>query len=202
MALIRLGAVGALAFAIGLGAAGAAEKTMDELKIPRGTSPWQGYTGSYDEEQAGLKVRAVKILPEHERVAHLAAYVSDGEPLLAIDRKARRVVVNERCFGDVQRPDATRLRQGERAAVGVVKCAGLRKKPRELVRFLIESELVKTYVHTEANLRIVDEKTEGTRYRARCKGSHVFYTNERNESPLDFTVEIDSGSGAISVAGS
>jgi hypothetical protein len=135
------------------------------------------------------KVSAVKILPEMERAKHLGRYGIEGEPLIALDRKNKRVVVNEKAFGDLTRANATR--SGDRVVVGTVKSAALRARPHELVRFLVESELIATFVHIESELRFTEEKDEPGRYRARLEGTHTYYTNEKNVSPVRFTVEID-----------
>lgn len=174
---------------------------IERISAGRGTSPWQGYTGSYEEEQRGKRVIAVKIAPEHERPAHLDRYTVDGEPLLAIDRKNRRVIVNEKHLSDIERPDATRLGSDERFVVGTVKTKALLSRPRDLTRFLVESELIQTYAHLESELSLVEEDDGSKLYRATLTGRHVYYTNEANEGPLSFVVEIDKKTGTVTILG-
>jgi hypothetical protein len=181
------------------------EKKVDQLEaeisVDSGESPWQGYTASAEEEQRGMEVRAVKIATEFEPVARLQKYAPDPEPLIAIDRKNRRVVVNERHFGDLRRAKATSLRAGEPAKLGIVKSAALVNKPRALVRFLVESHLIMCYVHIGAQLRISADKESAGRYRAVLVGSHVYFTNKRHVSTLHFAVELDKSTGTVEVVG-
>lgn len=173
----------------------------DQISVNRGNSPWQGYTGSHDEEQRGKLVRAVKIAAEYERPRHLERYCMGGEPLLAIDRKRRRVVVNEKYLSDIRRPDATRIGAGERLALGTVKARALLSRPKDLTRFLLESELIETYAHLESELRIIEEDDRPSTYRAAVKGHHVYYTHEEHRAPLSFAVEIDRRTGEVTVLG-
>jgi hypothetical protein len=147
----------------------------------------------------GDTVSAVKISPEMERPDELAKYGIDGEPLVAVDRKNKRVVVNDKHLSDWKRADATRLSTGERVAVGTVKSAALRARPHDLVRFLVESELLRTFVHVESELRFKEEKDEPGRYRARLEGTHTYYTNEQNVDPVSFTFELDKKTGRVEV---
>lgn len=173
---------------------------MREYVVERATSPWRGYTSSSDEEQAGYAVAAAAV-GGLERVPHLASYELDGEPFMAIDRAGRRVVLNERLFGPFVRPDAPRLAAGERVEVGVVKDRRILADPLALSSFLVESELIRTYWHIEARLRLTDVETTATGFRASFHGSHLYFTNRRTEDKYAFRVEVDTGTGAVAVVG-
>lgn len=173
-----------------------AVKCLVELHVDRGQSPWQGMTGSAEEEAAGKKVAAVADLSKLEKVPHLASYDVDGRALLAIDRGARKVVASGEHFGELQRADVT---QSGKTEVGVVKSAALRKDPRRLVTFLIEAQVIQTLAHVESRVCLASEKDEGNEYRAQFKGEHVYFTNKRHEAPLDFAVVLDRKSGAVRV---
>ena len=171
-------------------------KCLAELTTERGLSPWQGYTGSAAEEAAGKSVSAVADLAGLERVPHLAKYDLAGKPLLAIDREKHRVVVSAEHFGDLQRAEVTRSGV---TLVGTVKSAALRAAPRQLALFLVESQLVQTFVHLEAKLCLASEEDGEKAYVARFTGSHLYFTNRRNEKPLDFRILLDKATGALRV---
>lgn len=170
----------------------------DTLVIPRDTSPWDAYTGSADEEQAGFHVAAAQISPDWERLPWLAEFALGDDPLLAIDRAGRRVFVSAACFDDVARPDLTR-------AVGLVTVTRVRgamlADPARLVRFLLVSHLLRTVAHVEATVTCAEEGVTDGVFRSRWTGSHVYFTSSRHEGSLGFAVEVDLASGAVAVRG-
>ena len=168
----------------------------DTLTIPRDTSPWDAYTGSADEEQAGYHVTAATIAPDWERLPWLADFALGDDPLLAIDRAGRRVLVSAAFFDDVQRPDLTRAL----GHVAVTRVRGaLLADPARLVRFLLVSHLLRTVAHVEATVTCAEEGVTDGVFRSRWTGSHVYFTSRRNEGRLDFAVEVDLTSGAVAV---
>jgi hypothetical protein len=173
---------------------------LREFVIERSSSPWRGYTSSYEEEQGGYTVAAASVVGL-ERIPHLAAYELDGEPYMAIDRPGRRVVLNERLFGTFVRPDAPRLTPGERVELGVVRDRRLLADPLSLVSFLVESELIRTYWHIEARLRLVELTETATGFRADLEGSHVYYTSRKNEDAYSFRIEVQTATGSVFVRG-
>lgn len=178
-----------------------ATPAAEPIHVERGNSPWQGYTSSAEEEERGRHIAAVVVEPHLARPPHLARFTLDGEPLLVIDRTQRRVVVNQRAFSAIERVDATRLGKGDRAVLGRVVDAKLRARGRELVTFLVSSELIQTYMHIGAKLTLGADDDSAKTYRVRVTGTHVYFTNSRHESRLDFEVAIDKQSGEIVVTG-
>jgi hypothetical protein len=176
-----------------------AAMTTETLTASRATSPWSGLTASWDEEQRGMTVAAAAIAPSDETVDRLRAYAVDGEPAIAIDRAGRRVLLNQRWFGEVKRVDGTSLPAGARHTLGLFPKAPW--PPRTLARFVVEAELVKTYAHLESRLTLVEEEDSAERWRARVDGTHVYYTSSRHESPVRFTFELDKKSGRLDVIG-
>jgi len=173
--------------------------TTDTLTASRGTSPFSGLTDSAAEEQRGLHVAAAPILPTYETIERLRAYAVAGEQPLAVDRAGRRVVLNPRWFGPVERVDVTALAAGARHTLGTFAKAPW--PPHTLARFVVEAELVKTYAHLESRLTLTDEENSPDRYRARVEGTHVYYTNGRHERPVRFAIELDKKSGRLDVIG-
>jgi hypothetical protein len=173
---------------------------MREYLVERSRSPWRGYTSSYEEEQAGYSVAAAAV-GALERIPHLAAYELDGEPFMAVDRAGRRVVLNERFFGPFVRPDLPRLGVGERVDVGTVKDRRILADPLALVGFLIESEVLRTYWHVEARLRLVELAESEDGFQATVRGSHIYFTNDSNEDRYAFRIEVNTRSGAVRAVG-
>lgn len=165
--------------------------SLETWAIDRGTSPWRDFTRSYDEEQAGRQVRAVSFVGAQGELADALELPAGVAPIIAIDRAARRVVVSAEAFGDLARIDATSLRPGETHAIGVVRAPAFLADPRSLVRFLVSTQLVQTCVHVEANVRLLAETDDGTRYRATLAGVHTYYTNARHDVPFGFVLGLD-----------
>jgi len=167
--------------------------------IYRSDNPWGDYTKSYEQEQAGKQIAAVKLTDEYERIASLASYTIDGQSLLADDRKNQRVVANQVFFSPLARPDVTALRDGEKFIVGKALDSRLYEDPGLLVSFLIDSQLIQTYHHMEATLNLRHEENSAEAFTASFDGVHVYFTNEKNEHSYRFKISIDKKSGEISV---
>jgi hypothetical protein len=169
--------------------------------VSRGDSPWQGYTSDYKEEEAGKHISAVALDPSFEVPKHLTRYAADGKPLLAIDRKGRRVHLEAAFFSDLERPDATRLAKGKRLVFGTLKQLPKGLTHADLARFLVESQLIQTYWHLEARLCPGAVTDDAAQYRVELRGVHSYCTNRCQEDPLAFAVRIDKKSGELSVEG-
>jgi len=169
--------------------------------ISRGDSPWRGYTSSAAEESAGKRIQAVPLQPAFEVPGHLARYATGGKPLLAIDRKARRVHVEAAWFSDLERPDATRLAKGAQASLGTLKKLPAGLTHADLARFLVESQLIQTYWHLEARLCPGAIQDDAAAYRIELRGTHSYCTHRCQDDPVEFAVRIDKRTGAMTVEG-
>lgn len=169
--------------------------------IYRSDNPWGDYTQSYEQEQAGKQIAAVALADEYERIESLASYTIDGQALLADDRKNQRIVANQAFFSQIERPDVTALRAGEKFIVGKALDSRLYEDPGFLVSFLIDSQLIQTYHHMEATLHLKHEENSAEAFSASFDGIHVYYTNEKNERSYRFKLCIDKKTGEISVTG-
>jgi hypothetical protein len=180
---------------------GTGMEAVHSYTVTRNENPWDQYTGSYEEEQAGRVIAAVAMVDAFERVPHLESYALQKEPFLAIDRAGRRVVLNERFFSTMNRVDVTRIRAGERQEMGTVRDQRLIESPRSLIAFLIESQLIISYVHIEATLVLEKMLHTAEEVTAFFTGTHTFYTNERNDETLAFRVHLNKKNGLITVLG-
>jgi hypothetical protein len=171
------------------------------LQISSATNPWSGYTSNYQEEQAGKTIRAVPMEQSYERLPGLAAYSGPGGPALAVDRKQKRVVVNTAYFTELQRVDATRQGSGDKNTI-IGQYKDLRFSvltPRRLVLFLLESQIIQTYWHVESHLCLTREEDSPGSYTAHFTGTHIYFTNERNERSLSFSVVVDKKTGRMGI---
>ncbi len=176
------------------------KKCVVALDISNATNPWKGFTSGYGEEQAGRTLQAVAMKDEYERLPNLSAYAGANGLALAVDRKQKRVIVNQAYFTDLRRADATRLPGDGKAIIGRYKDLGFSfLSPRRLVVFLLESQIIETYWHVESHLCLSHEKDLPASYTAYFTGSHVYYTNERNERPLSFSVVVDKKTGQMGI---
>lgn len=178
------------------------EKCKVILKIKNSESPWRDYTKNLEEEQAGKHVYAVLMEPSFEQLKHLSQYTLPDGPLLAINRAARRVVVNNNYFSDLDRPDATNLIKRNPFVIGTFKGLGVAGiSAQQLVLFLLESQLIKTYAHLESKLCLVSEEDGEMSYAAHFEGAHIYYTDKRNEQVFSFTVRINKKTGLMEISG-
>jgi hypothetical protein len=173
--------------------------TVVELSVHRGESPWLGFTSSADEEERGRHVEALASLEGLEVPARLARYVDGNAPWLAVDRERRVVVVNARVFGNLTRVDVTSLARGETRTVGRVMAPVAVTRARDVVLFLLESQVIQTFIHLEADLRLVREEDRDARLSVHVEGVHRFFTHRKNERPLAFFVTVDKGQGEVTV---
>ncbi len=74
-------------------------------------------------------------------------------------------------------------------------------EPARLVRFLLVSHLLRTVAHVEATVTCAEEGVTDGVFRSRWTGSHVYFTSSRHEGLLDFAVEVELSTGAVSVRG-
>ncbi len=174
------------------------------IECERGDNPWHGFTSSAEEETKSMKVRAVPSFGDgYAPLPKLAAYdEAAGGVLLARGEKEREVRANVAFFSDLTRADGTRPSTFP-VVIGVFKGSlegGF--PPRKLAEYLVVSQLVKTYWHIGSTLRVTAERESDGTYVAEFDGEHLYFTNERNVSHVEFGISIDRKTGAMSVVAS
>ncbi len=149
------------------------------------------------------KFLAERIEPgRHAPVAGASAWKAGGQPLLWLAPDKGSAVVAGTFFSDLLAVDATSLPAGERRVVGRwLDLSFKAMAPRDIALFLLKGQIVRCYAHVEARLQRDEEEDGPARYRAGFSGSHIYFTNERNEDRLSFFVDLDKKSGEISVTG-
>lgn len=169
-----------------------------ELQLIRDDSPWRLLPGTgSDSKEILLK----SDLGELDKIPGLRVY--DGEfgaagPVMALDREAGRLVVDSGVFREIHKVDVTVLNAREPVAV-LTEENPKNLESRKMAFFLLESEIIATYAHIESRLCLKKEIDGEDLYRADFKGTHIYFTNERNEAPLSFSILIYKGSGVIEI---
>ena len=174
------------------------------FKVDRSTDPWSEYTGSAEDEALGRVLSSTRLDPAWDHPAHLEEFEIEGAPLLAIDREHRRVCLNEAFFvGAFNRPDATRLRKGERQSLGRLRVGtDLSRDPSRMVLFMLKAHLVLTYAHIGAALERTGEGFDSSgAFRSEWRGKHTYFTSQEHEGALHFLIQIDLNSGKIEIEG-
>ncbi len=176
------------------------ESNHPALLVSRGDNPWNGMTSSYEQEEANRLIGAMDLRAlDFSPFNHLIAY-DDPDPLLVRLNPISKVVINKDYFSALRKTDGTDTRTGGKQVIGnFLDITFSRLSPRQLALFLIESQIIQTYWHVEAELSLYSEEETEDIYSARFTGQHIFFTNERNTSPLDFTVRIDKKNGEMAV---
>lgn len=170
------------------------------LIITRGDNPWQGMTSTHEQEEANKRIASSDLRGlSVDGFPHLKNY-DIPDRLLVKMKSVPRVVINSLYFSDLLKADGTRREPGDTQVIGYFKDLGFKRlSPRQLTLFLIESQIIQTYWHVEAELSLFSEEETEDLYSAQFKGQHIYFTNERNASPLDFTVHIDKRNGEMTV---
>jgi hypothetical protein len=172
------------------------------LTISRGDSPWLDMTDSYDQEQSNRYVKAVALdTATHAALPSLAAF-DKPDVLMGRNTKRKEVVVNGHYFGDLRRGDATRTAMGKEHLIGEFRDRTFtRLRPRDLVLFLIQSQLIETYWHLEARVLLLKEEDRPDAYRACFWGIHTYFTNDRHDEPFAFVVRVNKKTGGMTLVG-
>jgi hypothetical protein len=175
-------------------------KCIAEYTIDRQTNPWQGFTGSYAEEEASKTVKAGEIDgKEFAPLPSLARFTINGTVLIGRSEKKRQVILNGKYFSEFKRGDATRG-DPKPEILGTYKDKGFKLlPPRQLVEFLLYAHLVTTYWHIESNLCLTKEESNEASYKAFFSGSHTYFTNNKNTDPLSFSIAVDMKSGQVTL---
>lgn len=171
---------------------------IKSYNITRGTSPWQGFTSTAGEEEEAKTILALNLDGSgYSALPALEKYSLDGVILIGRNEKLRRVAVNAEFFSVLHRADATRNTAG-RFLIGTCKSPLLKNYScAQVAEFLIESQIVNTFWHVESLFCLDDETDSADSYTAHYQGKHIYFTNRKNEQPLDFSIIIDKKTGGI-----
>jgi len=174
------------------------DKCIKRYQITRDKNPWLGFTSSYKDEEESKKINSVSLInSEYKPVAGLEKYSKEGVFIIGRSEKLHKIAVEASLFGELIRGDATRKTE-EKFLIGIYRDISFKYlSAPQVTEFLIESQVVNTYWHVEADFCLTEEVDTSERYVARYKGKHIYYTNCENQDPLDFTIIIEKKSGHI-----
>lgn len=106
----------------------------------------------------------------------------EGAPLLCIDKQG--AFLNNAFFSSLHAISISQL------PFKKVQLIGTALKPipfKTLVSFLIDADIICTYIHVESSMTV----SLVSQTRAEVKGTHTYFTNEENEEPFSFVIELD-----------
>jgi len=169
--------------------------------VERGENPYSGMADTADQEERNrtIHARSSNALKEYEPIN--AAYLKmQGRPLLFRSMQKKEVVVSDADFSMLTRPDVTRIASGDEVVIGRALKDEL-LDPSFLLPFLLKGQIIISYWHTDAEIRLTGESESSGRICYEFKGEHHYYTNEKNTDPLSFAVCVEAKSGQISVLG-
>lgn len=130
-----------------------------------------------------------------------ATFQIEKQPLLWLSEDKTQVVLDARYFDDLNPCDATRLSRGQEAVLGKIKPAARVMAPSQLADFLMSAGILQTYIHIESSLQLKEETvTKDGTHELHFAGTHLYFTNERNEDRLAFQFRL-APDGTVSVRG-
>jgi hypothetical protein len=130
---------------------------------------------------------------KQEPIRATDAFRVGGNPVLWLSADKASVVVDQRAFSTLTNVDGTR-HTGDPIVVGKATAATLKAMPpRDLARFLIAAGVVRIYVHIGGWVCLEEETSTNGGWRGRFAGSHQYFTNEENNDPLAFVIEMVDG---------
>lgn len=126
----------------------------------------------------------------HPELIALDDFTVNGEPVMWLSPDYSNAFVNSSFFTDLQRVDLTSL-SGE---IAVGKATPLLMEswtPREVIVFLLESEVLMSFLHLDADVCISDEGQDDHSLVFELRGTHRFCTNECQELSYALLLRID-----------
>jgi len=175
------------------------ENYIIKLHIDQSTNPWSGMTGSYQEEEKNKSISAKNINNTGFKFfPNLEKYKINNKNLIGKSTSENIIAVESSIFSDLKRFNATGFSQNQDFIIGKIKVLK-NIKLRDLSLFLIESQIIQTFAHIEANLSLTKEEDSENDYTAYFKGEHIYFTNEKNVSKVSFRIVINKKTGEMSV---
>lgn len=126
-------------------------------------------------------------------------HLEEDVPFLWMTPDRKEAVVDERFFGNLTIVEVVGGIKDE-ITVGTARPELLRRLPPDIiVRFLLQSEIIRTYWHIKAELCPTIENQTADIYEQRFFATHTYCTNECLAKSYTFTVRINKRTGVITV---
>jgi hypothetical protein len=125
---------------------------------------------------------------------------SKGDSFLYYSKEEDNFYLNSNYFGNIKRTSLM-VEPLTKFEVGEYKQTNFEEfSPREVTQFLLKSNILNSYWHTDADLCLEKEEDTADEYRASYKATHYYYTNESNEETYKFEIALDKESGKIKLS--
>ncbi len=171
------------------------------FSVSRDESPWNGFTSSFEEEEKGKHIQSKSFPPsEYEELRSPSDIMLEKTSILARSESKREVVVNAFYFSNLERVDVTKLKFGESISIGTIRAKELIPLSW-LLAFLIKGQILITYWHTDAEVKIIAKNDTEDSEIFHLSGTHHYYTNQKNTSNFKFAIRLHKQSNEISVFG-
>jgi len=125
---------------------------------------------------------AREVLPDSIPMNVTQSYTIEKQALLYRDRKG--AFLNNKYFFDIHSVSVAKISPSSSHILGKIR---MEIDWELLLRFLIEADIICTYIHLESKMNV--ELISSTR--AEVRGSHSYFTHTENEDPFAFAVEKD-----------
>lgn len=166
-------------------------------------SDYNGFTAGLDvPDRARVNlVRAVAIDPfKYIPMTQLEMFhLNEDAPFLWMTPDRKEAVVDQRFFSDLKVVEVVGGLK-EEVQIGTATPELLRRMPPAIIaRFLLQSEIIRTYWHLKAELCPTAETQTADLYEQRFFATHTYCTNECLVKPYTFTIRINKHTDAITV---
>lgn len=139
---------------------------------------------------------------EFTALATAGKFTIAGKPIIWVDNAGKQIIVDKNYFSDLKLVDVTKFPLDGSDVVGKVDTTIFTERtPRDIVAFLIDSQILNTYWHIGADICLTEEQDFGSAYIAHFKASHVYFTNKENVEQYTFGVQVDKMTGTIAIFG-
>lgn len=126
-------------------------------------------------------------------------HLEEDAPFLWMTSDRKEAWIDERFFSNLTVAEVVGGTKDE-ITVGTATSELLRRMPTAIiVRFLLQSEIIRTYWHLKAELCPTAENQIADMYEQRFFATHTYCTNECLAKPYTFTVRINKRTGLITV---
>ncbi|WCL49145.1 hypothetical protein [Leptospira sp. GIMC2001] len=166
----------------------------------RSENPWAGFTNSWEEEEKSKIVQSAQPNSSYTGLIQSNEMLFENKPILYRSEKERKVIVDRRFFSDLVRVDATKLGSSEKIIIGQARDLGI-MEPAFILRFLIRSQIIQTYIHTDSELEFIREEEKGMEKWYHFQGEHHYYTNSKNTGILKFIIILNFKTMEIATLG-
>ena len=166
---------------------------LEEQRAKAGAARWHDFVETYE---------AAYLDPDTQQPVDVVQQFRIGDtPLLWFRADFATAVVNAAVLTKLQVVNATTLAVGGREEIGALTELGLGKiAGRELAHFLIQADVIQTWIHIGSTVCLVAERDDDAGYRGEFIGEHTYFTNEENVDGFGFVVELDAD-GKITITG-